>query len=94
MRALVAYGLARGVRFVPHCEASPNFPYNVEALTTRFNPNSTAADFIDEIDGLGPSGFNGTPSPRFWNAVRARGRCAQALLARNSFAHLRRLPSR
>ena len=70
MRDLVAYGLARGVRLVPHCEATPAFPYNVEALTTRFNPNSTAADFVDEIDGLGPSGFNGTTNPRFWNAMR------------------------
>ena len=40
MRALTAYGLARGVRLVPHCEASPNFPYNINALTTRFSEAS------------------------------------------------------
>ena len=69
-RGLVAYALSRGVRMVPHCEATPSFLYNIDALTTRYNPNSTFADFVDEIDHLGPSGFNGTATPRFWNAMR------------------------
>ncbi len=49
---------------IPYAQCTPQDDILIGALKTKFNPNSTYADFMDEIDHLGPSTFNGTADDR------------------------------
>eukprot|EP00299_Pterocystis_sp_00344_P016398 c8229_g1_i1.p1 GENE.c8229_g1_i1~~c8229_g1_i1.p1 ORF type:complete len:858 (+),score=201.21 c8229_g1_i1:35-2608(+) len=75
MADLIRYGAQRGVRLIPYAQCTPNDPILINALKTKYNPDTPYADFMDEIDHAGPSTFNGTADDRFWKfmtIVKAR----------------------
>lgn len=71
---LIKYGAARGVRMIPFTSAIPRgeFPATLNSSMVPPGVGYKHADWMDEVDGLGPSTWTGSLEPgpqtdRFWN---------------------------